>query len=282
VMKDHVRDALARTVPELREEGLLDRAYVYGFDEVKEDKIPFIREVFGEIHRRWPGLRTMTTAMDPSFGRRTGLRQYVDIWCPLTSNYDLHEARKLRAEGKEVWWYVCNVPTHPYANWFIEYPAIEARLLMGAMSHAYEADGFLYYMMNKWRGNTGPVKGGPYVDWVTGSTGDPTKREVANGDGILLYPGPDVPLSTIRLENIRDGLEDYDYLYKLAELNKKIRSLPQTPQRQAYLEHCELVLSVPSSIVKNLLEYTRDPQRLYAWRAAMAGAIEQAERLAAN
>jgi len=70
----------------------------------------------------------------------------VDIWVPLTPSYDLPEAEALRREGKQMWWYICLVPVHPYANWFIEYPAIESRLLMGAMSHKYRVDGFLYYL----------------------------------------------------------------------------------------------------------------------------------------
>lgn len=38
---------------------------------------------------------------------------------------------------------------------------------------------------------------------------DPLDRAAfGNGDGILVYPGAQGPLSSIRLENIRDGLED--------------------------------------------------------------------------
>ena len=32
------------------------------------------------------------------------------------------------------------------------------------------------------------------------------------GDGKLLYTGAERPISSIRLANIRDGMEDYDYL----------------------------------------------------------------------
>ena len=43
-----------------------------------------------------------------------------------------------------------------------------------------------------------------------------------NGDGFLIYPGflvgHDGPLSSIRLENAREGVEDYEYLYLLRQL----------------------------------------------------------------
>jgi hypothetical protein len=31
-----------------------------------------------------------------------------------------------------------------------------------------------------------------------------------NGDGMLFYPGPDGPFSSVRFENIRDGIEDWE------------------------------------------------------------------------
>lgn len=40
--------------------------------------------------------------------------------------------------------------------------------------------------------------------------GDPAA--FSNGDGILLYPGHMGPLSSLRLENYRDGLEDLQLL----------------------------------------------------------------------
>ena len=32
----------------------------------------------------------------------------------------------------------------------------------------------------------------------------------ANGDGYFLYPGPNGPLPSVRLHNIRDGFEDVE------------------------------------------------------------------------
>ena len=275
-------EKLAAYIERLKSDGLFDYAYVYGFDEVKADKFAEMKETFGLVHQRYPGLKTMTTAQDRSFGVKTGLRDVVDIWVPLTDAYDLAEARKLRAEGKQMWWYVCIVPPHPYANWFIEYPAIESRLLTGAMSYKYEVDGFLYYLINEWQSNRRPISQGPYTEWDPASFSerkDPNDKEkitaYANGDGSLICPGPDGPLSTVRLENIRDGFEDYEYLYLLKELSAKVGKLPETPQRKAWLERAAQLLSVPNDVVRSTTEYTRDPGRLETYRAEVAEAIVQ-------
>ncbi|MHC4674465.1 MAG: carbohydrate-binding family 9-like protein [Planctomycetota bacterium] len=267
------KKVLDQYVSKLKQADLFDSAYVYGYDEVKEDKFPEIHEVFNRIHEQFPGLKTMTTAVDHSFGKDTGLREAVDIWVPLTSWYDLDNARQLRLEGRDMWWYICVVPVHPYANWFIEYPAIESRLLTGAMSYKYQTGGFLYYMINLWTGNHKPITSGPYTNWDPGSFVSKKKGYTANGDGSLLCPGRNGPLSTIRLENIRDGLEDYEYLYLLAELVQKIGNLPETVPIRSYLERANKLLNVSESVVYTLTEYTRDPHVLYEFRTKTAGLI---------
>jgi hypothetical protein len=274
---ERVREAIKTFVPRIRREGLLNLAYFYGFDEVKKEKFESARESFEEIHRTAPGIPTMTTAQDHSFGRKSGLREAVDIWVPLTPSYDYAEAEQLRREGKQMWWYICLVPIHPYANWFIEYPAIESRLLMGAMSYKYKVDGFLYYLINNgWERNKQPISSGPVTNWDPASCPN-SKDKWANGDGNLIYPGPNEPLSSIRLENIRDGLEDYEYLYLLAERVKRIEKLPATPARKEFLAAARPLLAVPDTLVRNLVEFTTDAVALDGWRTRMAELIVAGE-----
>lgn len=64
--------------------------------------------------------------------------------------------------------------------------------------------------MDRWYGH-GIVDDGPFSDW------DPRTFANRPGDGSLFYPGPDRPIPSIRLENIRDGLEDYNLLDALGE-----------------------------------------------------------------
>jgi hypothetical protein len=71
---------------------------------------------------------------------------------------------------------------------------------MGAMAAKYQPGGFLYYALNRWLVNEKVITGGPRTDW------NPASYKENNGDGSILCAGPNGPLATIRLENIRDGM----------------------------------------------------------------------------
>ena len=192
--------------------GLSDRALIYGFDEARGPQFGDMKKAFAFLKQRYPEVRTATTAVDPSLGMDTGLAAVVDVWVPLTAYHDPVAAAVARERGAQVWWYICIAPTRPHANWFIEYSALEARLLWW-MSHRQRVDGFLYYTLNRWPGHDRPLTlpaPGNKSGWNPASFG------TANGDGCLLYPGPDGPVTSMRLENITDGIEDLELLRALA------------------------------------------------------------------
>ncbi|MBU0606401.1 MAG: DUF4091 domain-containing protein, partial [Armatimonadetes bacterium] len=90
-----------------------------------------------------------------------------------------------------------------------------------------------------------------------------TYREFkVNGDGWLVYPGPDwTPWPSVRLENIRDGIEDYEYLWLLRE------RAPKSP-----------LLAVGDDISRDFTHFTKDPQVITDRRLAIARAIEAKAR----
>lgn len=274
-----VKSLLQKRMPPLKEAGIDHLAYIYGFDEVNDETFPKIKELFGAVHSLYPHLPRMTTAYDNTFGRTTGLRDYIDIWVPLVPEYNMLEAQRLRAEGKEMWWYICVGPRHPYPNWFVESPAIEARLLMGAMSYKYRVGGVLYFMTNGWLLNNHPITSGPYTDWFPGA-GKSREGVYANGDGSLFCAGPEGPVTTIRYENIRDGLEDYEYMFILAETVKAVSARPATIQRAVFLQQARELLTVPDEVVESSSRHTGDPYELYRFRDQVAEAILKGRQLA--
>jgi len=217
--KAQLIERLDAAVAELRRHGLARKAYVYTFDERAKEFFPVIREYFGLIKERYPEIPTLTTAkipQDPEIMRDLN----VDWNCPVSRVYQFDQAEACRAAGRQVWSYVCCGPRHPFANWLADDPLIEARLIWWQAYHQ-KMDGFLYWGLNIWgrRNNEKPIKptDGPLLSWsiTTGAPGSTWER--LNGDGVLLYPGPDGPLGSIRLANIRDGLEDYEYLRMLGD-----------------------------------------------------------------
>ena len=129
----------------------------------------------------------------------------------------------------------------------MECQPIEPRLLMGAMTARERPDGFLYWEIAYWN-SPRPVTGGPFTDW------DCTRCRF-HGDGCWTCCGPDgIPLSTQRLENFRDGLEDFAYV-KLVEA-KYGRTV-----------------KVPERIMRSMTDYTDDPKDVRRWRSQMAEAL---------
>ncbi len=92
------------------------------------------------------------------------------------------------------------------------------------------------------------------IEW---SVTTPTEEyQWLHGDGILLYPGANGPIGCIRLENIREGLEDYEY-YQLLSQKKGPAA----------------AMSAAGQLVKSARQYEQDPQQLYKVRAQIAAAI---------
>jgi hypothetical protein len=270
--KERNRRLLEAVMPEIERRGLLPYAYVYGYDEVKPERFPEMREVFADIKARWPGLPIMTTAYDHSFGLDTGLKDVVDIWVPLTPKYmeNLTRIPQARAEGMQVWWYTCCGPRHPYANWFIEYPAIDARLLMGEQAFFAGTEGYLYYQLSRWVHRvyqepiTRPIDSGPLTDW------DPRSYNDYNGDGSVFCAGPDGPLTTIRLENIRDGLEDYEYLWMLRRARELVAAGNAVSPAADWDAAVAQALQPPQPLADFMTKFDRDPRLLLGRRDTVA------------
>ena len=119
--------------------------------------------------------------------------------------------------------------------------------------------------------------------WVDGyGTQVGEKRPWSVGDGRLLYPpeacfdggqGPvlDGPVSTIRLEAQRDGIEDYEYLVLLKRLLGENASTLNSDEAARYAK----LLEVPASISSGLTTFTTDPAPIAARRHELANAIEK-------
>jgi len=265
-----VADTVARIRPayeKAKARGLLDYAYIYGFDERGKDQFPLLEQCAKALHKAFPEVLLMTTSYDHSFGLESCVKT-IDAWCPLTPKFDVAKAEQVRAAGKSVWWYICCSPKNPYANWFVESDAIESRLLMGAMTAKYRPDGFLYYSLSIWNQNK-PIESGPFTNW------NPVSWTTYHGDGSLFCSGPGgKPVPTIRLENYRDGMEDFAYACILQECIRRVQAKPTAAQKR-WLTTARAALTVPAELVSTMKEYSHDPQALLAWRQALATLIEQ-------
>lgn len=207
----------------------------------------------------------MTTSYDYTHGVGSPLKS-IDIFCPHTPRFKTEQVAKSREINRDVWWYICCDPHPPYANMFVESPAIEGRILMGAMTTRMRPGGFLYYQISIWNSEK-PITSGPFTTW------DPRSWTRYHGDGSWTCVGPDgKPLPTQRLENFRDGLEDFAYVKLLEQLIAERQPESDSP----WLISAKAALEVPESLMQSMRDYSRDPQELLQWRNSIADLIESA------
>lgn len=264
---------VANAYATMKDLGLLDHAYLYGCDETPKDKLPTIRLAVEELKKAAPGVPVLTTAYDDDFGVGTPL-DVMDWFTPLTPKFDLEKVDASRKAGHKVWWYICMTPKAPYPNMFIECPAIEGRLLMGAQTTRMRPDGFLYYAIAIWH-QKHCIESGPFTDW------NPRSYESYHGDGSWVCAGPDgTPLPTVRLENFRDGLEDFAYAKLLEEklCEVEIGKSKAESDGGVWISRAKAALAVPREVMDTMTNYTDDPAVLYRWRGEMADLIDEASR----
>ncbi len=138
----------------------------------------------------------------------------VQTWCPHLDSWHSPEQRQQfyarqntadRVAGEQVWWYGSNIPRAPFATYHLDDALISSRLLSW-MQYDYRCDGNFYWSTTQYTSGM----------WET-----PYSYNQANGDGVLLYPGDKFgmtePIATMRLESIREGYEDYEYLWMLEQ-----------------------------------------------------------------
>jgi len=224
----------------LKKHGWEKRAYVYMLDEpnslkdykqvvnlgkIIKDAVPELKRVVVEQpykhEESWPDLD-----------------DYLDIWCPLMGYIDREAVEEKIKNGDEVWTYSALVQKapkyHPHydrvkgkdpLNWHIDQPTSVYRRAFW-LSRQYGINGFIYWTSINWESYTDPWLE-PFFIHQAQTGDDPTlfQTHYYNGGGILFYPGKDAgfdgPVTSIRLKNVREGLEDYEYFAILDRAGQK-------------------------------------------------------------
>lgn len=253
------RELLRQTQAHLDEKGWTHLAYIYTIDEPGHAAFAQVRQAFELAHAAAPGLKRLLTygygasrPIEPGAPRYAELEGYVDIHVPHSDCYEPIYLDRRRQAGDEIWAYVCISAQRPYLNnWGIDYPGMDHRLLLWQLFDQ-DITGFLYWETCYWTVN-------PWEDTMTYPGG--------NGDGSLIYPGPDGPVDSIRWELNRDGIEDYDMLVMLREAAEAARV------RGEDVGDAERLLGFPH-LTRSWTEYSEDPDELERQRLAVGDCLE--------
>lgn len=182
--------------------------------------------------------------------------KYNDILCAKTKMWnEASFASRMAAakeSGKTVWAYICWEPGYPFTNLYVNEKGLSHRIQFW-QQYSFDSEGFLYWSANFWGGVDNP--------WTDAATVKFLSKEVF-GDGLLLYNGNfanvDGPCASLRLEIVRDGLEDIELL-KMAE-NVLGR---------------EWVMSKVKSVSRSVTSYTMSPLTFNTVRDEIADALEE-------
>ena len=254
-----------QAVLDLKFQRLLDQAYIYAYDEPQPGD-PRVAQVLEALHQIEPQLKTLLVMHEPPdpVAQAQWLKD-ADIVCLRLTAYTPERAQQLKALGKELWLYTSS-PTPPYPSLVIDAPAMEPRILAW-MAWKSGAQGLLYWCVNFWS-----------ADPWTSTTNYASDQ---NGNGALYYPVIDGPVPSMRLEVLRDGIEDYEYLYLLRELVGRVRAMPAAMSdgaTQQMLGQAERLLNVDPALVDSLRHYASDPKILLEQRRLIAEVLVQLQQ----
>lgn len=221
------------------------------------------------VHDAAPGVPFLATESpvtdNPAWGVLTGEVNNFSIHGNALNNPEVKAAIITeQAKGGEMTWYISCDQKYPQPNYFIDAPALDL-VMVPWITARYGMNGILYWGVNFWTQTINPwLNANTFISGFECSNG-----YILNGEGSVLYPGdfakeytgqPDVdgPVSSIRFELLREGIEDYDYLWMLGNLGDKTFAVEQTK---------DLVIDVSA--------FSRNLKDLYAARKNMAKRIEQ-------
>ena len=222
-LSDHQKMLYWRAYAEhYREKGWLEKLYLYLPDEPTPDEYPVLAQLADLLHEADPALRAMATEQlaEPLFG-------HVNVWCPdvpymgdTFPNWPNPEDYPVRqALGEQVWWYNCMSVQFvmDWPNYFIDSQGMYARMF-GWLTRRFQFTGILYWhTLYAWnRADRDPWEDQYEIQFW------------CNGDGTLFYPGTpgkiggttEIPVSSIRMKMIREGMEDLEYFHLLDEMGE--------------------------------------------------------------
>ncbi len=221
------------------------------------------------VHEAAPGVPFLATKTpvpeNPAWGTLRGSVNDFSIHGNALNDPAVKQAiREEQAKGGQMTWYISCDQAYPQPNYFIDAPAMDP-VMVPWITWRYGMQGILYWDVKFWSMTRDPwLSPLTYPDGYFCSNG-----YVLNGEGSLIYPGREVqqytgqkdvdgPVSSMRFELLREGIEDYEYLWMLKSLGD-----------EAFANQAV------QSLVVDVSAFSRNPAELFATREKMAERIEQ-------
>ena len=223
----------------LRGKGWLDKTLFHVKDEPSLHNALAWREISSYLHQFAPDLRRIdaigTTFLSDNIEIAVPELDCIGTW---TEDY-----RKAARKGIEIWFYTVGIfQAGKYPNKTIDMPLMDNRILHW-LNYKYDLAGYLHWGWNAWTEN-------PYLD---------VGKHI--GDGWHVYPVKNGVLNSLRWEQMRNGLQDYEYFRMLED---KISILKDSlGSRFSWIDPKQRGKEIAGKIVTGFAEHSNDPQLLY-------------------
>jgi hypothetical protein len=222
----------------LRQKGWLKNTLLSVRNEPSlHNAVPYT-ELSDYFHQLAPDLKQFESIETTMFGS-------LDIPGPkldhLATWYD--SFRKDQEKGTEICYYIVGIfQGSRYPNKTIDVPVMDSRI-MPWLNYKYNLSGIKHWGWNSW-------------------TEDPYKTVGQHlGDGWHVYPVAGGVLNSLRWEQMRNGIQDYEYFKMLEDKVKILKD--SLGSHFTWIDPIQRGREIAGQVVKNFVERTNDPQVLY-------------------
>jgi hypothetical protein len=170
----------------------------------------------------------------------------LEIWVPkldhLAAWYDAY--KEAQGKGNELWFYTVGIfQKGSYPNKTADVALIESRLLHW-LNYRFGVTGYLHWGFNAW-------------------TDDPFEAPGQHrGDGWHVYPKEDGLLNSLRWEQMRNGIQDYEYFRMLEDKIAQVKA--GIGENSFIFDPSQRGVEIASQVFRTMSDFSRDPQVLYA------------------
>lgn len=173
----------------LRRHNWEPRAIIKLIDEPKANTYPLVYKAYAAVKTLAPGIRTESAGHEPD----PMLAKVINIWVTYNKFYDSAKVAAAKKAGQEIWLYANRLHG-------IDRPLVQQRLI-GWYLYQYNFSGYLLWGMDHWLSDPWRTFALPFDKYRY-------RR------GAFYYPNPrtGMPIPTTRLESLRRGFQDYQYL----------------------------------------------------------------------
>jgi len=223
----------------LRQNGWLDKTLFHIRDEPSVHNALAWKEMSEYMHSYAPDL-IRGDAIETTF-----LLDDIEIAIPKLDHFATWNEiyKEWQEKGHQLWFYTVGIyQGSRFPDKTIDMPVINSRL-MHWLNYKYNTTGYLHWGWNQWDGN-------PFTD-----------PGMHFGDAWHVYPVKDGVLNSLRWEEMRNGIQDYEYFWLLE--NKIKRKRDSLGSKFSWIDPEQRGKEIAAKVVETFDQHTNDPQVFY-------------------